>query len=87
MDVTFKPGDRIKIVKAGCNNTGCPEGSLDSCLNPSEYAHTIARVETKGKYNATSYESYTLILTSGHPVWSSHCELVVEEIKNNYNLY
>lgn len=87
MKTEFKPGDRIKIIASGCNNSSVPEYQLPKCLRESDTIHIVARVETKGNYRGYSIDSYTLILETGQPIWANHCELVKEEIINNYQIY
>ncbi len=87
MEIEFKPGDRIRIVRGGCNNSSVKEFESGNTLGASTTIYTINDVKTSGKYLSHSGTMYTLILNTGHPIWNNHCELVKEEIINNYSIY
>jgi len=86
----FKPGDKIRIIRDACNNSGAPEWKTS--LMKGDYkdkVFTVAEVKKGGKYDASTVVSYTLILDTGNPVWACYCELVSESEKiiNNYEIY
>jgi len=87
MEIQFKPGDRFRIIRSGCNNLAIPESSYDRCLDKGDTIYTAVRVETEGRYRGSGEGYYTLITEFGHPIWADHCELVKEEVINNYSIF
>lgn len=88
MNEEIEPGDIIKIVADGCNNSRAPEYISGDSLRRSETLYRVSEVKKGTVYQSSSFKSHTLILDTGHPVWANHCKLVCKKdsINDHYKL-
>lgn len=93
METKFNPGDSIIITGAGPNNSAASEYDNKKSLTSGSTVYQIKEIKRGGNYTGKNVaDGYTLILTTGNPVWSWCCRLaqlseLPDPIINTYSIY